>query len=120
MRSRTEKIACSPGPQGLIDLTDRVRSLAQTTGVQSGRVTVSVAGADASLFLNENETGLRLDLQNAIDRAHQIASPETMGAASLMIPVVEGDLWLGAWQRVLALVRGDASELQTTVQIFGR
>jgi thiamine phosphate synthase YjbQ (UPF0047 family) len=120
MRTRTERIRCARGPQGLIDLTEDVSAIARSTGVSSGRVTISVAGADACVFLNENETGLRLDLKDAIARAQNVVPPATLGAGSVTIPVIDGDLWLGAWQRVLGLMRTEDSELQATVQVYGR
>jgi thiamine phosphate synthase YjbQ (UPF0047 family) len=43
-----------------------------------------------------------------------------LGAGSVTIPVIDGDLWLGAWQRVLGLMRTEDSELQATVQVYGR
>jgi thiamine phosphate synthase YjbQ (UPF0047 family) len=119
MKSRSEGVACAAGPEGVVDLTDEVREIALGAGVRSGRVSVCVAVADASLFLNENETGLRIDLQNAIARASDVVPPSALGAASVTIPVVEGDLWLGAWQRVLGLVRAEDAEFRATVQVYG-
>ena len=119
MRSCAEGIACAVGSGGVVDLTDEVREIAIGAGVRSGRVNVCVAIADASLFLNENETGLRIDLQNAIARARDVVPPEALGATSVTIPLVEGELWLGAWQRVLGFVRGGDSELRATVQVYG-
>jgi thiamine phosphate synthase YjbQ (UPF0047 family) len=119
MRSCSERIVCAGGAEDVVDLTEEVRGVALAAGIRSGRVSVCVAGADASLFLNENETGLRIDLQSAIARARDVVPPAALGAASVTIPVVEGNLWLGAWQRVLGLVRSEDSELRATVQVYG-
>ena len=90
-------------PSGFVDVTEEIRGAVTSAGVQAGRATVTSRGADCVIFLNENETGLKSDLRSVFDRllprAHAAGA---MGSASVVVPIVEGDLWIGDWQRVLA------------------
>ena len=90
-------------PSGFVDITEDVQKAVATAGIRSGRATVLSRRPDCAIFLNENESGLKQDLIEAFDRTlSQPRRPGTIGSASVVVPIEDGALWMGAWQRVLA------------------
>ena len=100
-----------------IDLTDRVRAIVKRTGVASGLCQVMVLHSTAAIVVNEtDDPNIARDLLTALDRAvpdhagwlhdriddnaHSHIKAALLGPSELL-PVVEGDLLLGTWQRVL-------------------
>ena len=101
-----------------VDVTDQVNGHLKEVGAVDGAVLVFVKGTTASVMVNENEPGFREDLvkhwqalapitgdyqhnRNANDGnayAHILA---TLVGSSLTLPIKDGMLNLGVWQRVL-------------------
>ena len=90
-------------PSGFVDVTEEIRRVVTSAGVQSGRATVTSRSPDCVIFLNENESGLKKDLRSTLERLlPHSRGAGALGSASVVLPVVNGDLWVGGWQRVLA------------------
>ena len=99
----------------LLDITTRVEELVRDSGVQNGICVVSTRHTTTSIILNENEPGLCSDILNLLERlipplagyghdridnnadAHLKA---VMLGSSESIPVIDGKLVLGTWQRI--------------------
>jgi len=98
----------------LIDITEKVRAAAEQK-VQDGICLVFVPHVTAGLLLNEHEPNLQQDLlalfkrlapegnyaHNKIDdnaEAHLLSS---LFSPTLSLPIEEGRLVLGTWQRIL-------------------
>lgn len=114
---RVHSTVCAPHPtnEGFSDLTRRIQTAIADSGIQSGRVSVFALEAGSAVFLNENESGLRADLDRVFAR---LAGGPLAGSASVVVPVTEGRPWLGDWQRVMAYVRDEKSG-EFVIQIAG-
>ena len=106
---------------GFVDITDEVQAIVAASGVGSGRATVLRSDEGCALVINEREKGLHADVQATIQRlASQNGSgPPPVGSASLILPVVDGRLYLGTWQRILMLELQEPCERRLSVQVVG-
>ncbi len=104
--------------QEIIDITDEVMNSVAGSGVREGFVLVSAMHITASVFVNDHESGLWHDILEwlettvapwAPDRYRHNETGEDNAAAHLraltvghqvIVPVTEGALDLGPWQRV--------------------
>ena len=98
----------------LIDVTQRVADALRETGLRSGALLVFVTHTTAGVTINENaDPSVRRDLLMALERlvprslpfAHLEGNSDAHVKASLIgssvvVPVVEGELRLGAWQGI--------------------
>jgi len=99
------------------DLTDRVRELVKRSGVETGLCQVMVLHSTAAIVVNEfDDPNIGKDVLAALDRAvpdhagwlhdqiddnaHAHIKAALLGPSEL-VPVAEGDLLLGTWQRIL-------------------
>lgn len=90
-------------PSGFVDITDDIRRAVAAAGITAGRATVISRKEGCTIFLNENESGLKQDLIQAFQRFRPAeGSHAGVGSPSVVLPVSDGDLWMGEWQRVLA------------------
>lgn len=142
--SQTPPVACSTAPErakygamkthraefkaevgselGFVDITDEIQDTIDDAGVEQGQATVFSPTPGCPLVINERESGLLIDIKNAIDRLEDSvgASPKTMvGAPSVVVPFVDGKLRLGTWQRVLLLELEKPGPRPVVVQIVG-
>lgn len=100
-----------------LDITERVREIVRTSGVESGICHVAVLHATAAIVVNENDDpNIGVDLLSALermvpdhagwlhDRVDNNASAHIKAAIlgpSETLPVRDGDLLLGTWQAVM-------------------
>jgi secondary thiamine-phosphate synthase enzyme len=102
---------------GNLDITDDVALLVQESGVRTGSVAVSLVGSTGTVTTIEYEKGALVDLRRALDQiapttdeyAHNAAYGDGNGFShvrsalfgpGVTLPVVEGQLVVGQWQRV--------------------
>ncbi|HEU4401223.1 MAG TPA: secondary thiamine-phosphate synthase enzyme YjbQ [Candidatus Polarisedimenticolia bacterium] len=111
----------TPTRVAIVNVTGTVRQALDDTGMRSGLAVVSVPHTTCALTVNEDEAGLREDLvrlasrllvpladqepfhHDRVDdnaRAHLTA---VLIGHSATLPVVDGDLRLGAWQSLFLL-----------------
>ena len=105
--------------QEIIDITDDVEHCRQSAGIVEGFVLVSAMHISASIFVNDHEPGLWADILDWLEHRiapwdvaayrHNAGTGEDNAAAHLrslvmghevIVPVTEGALDLGPWQRV--------------------
>jgi secondary thiamine-phosphate synthase enzyme len=104
--------------QGLYDITARVASTVEASGVTDGLATVFIQHTSASLLIQENaDPAVQVDLQNWLSRlvpeldplyTHVEEGPDDMPAhikgaltaVQVSVPVIEGELALGVWQGI--------------------
>ncbi|NNK91660.1 MAG: YjbQ family protein [Acidimicrobiia bacterium] len=111
-----------------IDFTHIVREVTQAADISHGQVTVYTPHTTTSIVINESETGFLNDFRRHIDEAipvdvyyehddHELRTENLqedefinghahvrqllVGSTSVTIPVVDGEVLLGQWQRVL-------------------
>jgi secondary thiamine-phosphate synthase enzyme len=104
------------GP-GFVDLTAEVAKFVKDAGGREGAVTLFIRHTSASLTIQENaDPSVLEDLMSVLDRlapedagwSHDTEGPDDMPAhvktmltaITLQIPVLKGQLALGAWQAV--------------------
>jgi secondary thiamine-phosphate synthase enzyme len=119
----------------IVDLTEGVRSIVTSAGVERGIVTAFVTGSTAAITTMEYEPGGVQDLTDALERLvpaagdyeHNRRNHDTnayahmraaLVGASESIPLVSGKLVLGTWQQIVLLDFDDSERERTvTVQI---
>jgi secondary thiamine-phosphate synthase enzyme len=125
----------TPGDGEIVDLTEGVRRVVRTAGVERGLVTVFVTGSTAAVTTMEYEPGGISDLQALLDGLippqgdyeHNRLNGDTNAHAHLRaavigpsesIPLVDGQLALGTWQQIVLIDFDDRPRQRTvTVQI---
>ena len=108
-------VACEPN--GFVDVTEEIRGAVRSADVRDGRATVTSHRPECVIFLNENESGLKKDLLGTLKRLLPDArAAGALGSASVVVPIVKGDLWIGGWQRVLAHLEAPGD---LVIQVYG-
>ncbi len=102
----------------VLDITDKVASILNHSGIQNGLVTVFCSGSTGSITTIEYESGVIHDLQKAIEKIIPSNIPyehdkrwgdgngfshvrAALIKPSLTIPLVKGNLTLGTWQQIV-------------------
>lgn len=102
----------------LIDITDDVLAEVNKSSIHNGICVVSTTHTTTAIIINENETGLHSDMFNLLnklvppgagynhDRIDNNADSHLRAmllGSSETIPIVDGKLELGIWQRIFFL-----------------
>src|SRR5450759_3265958 len=133
-------------PIELVDITDRVAEQVRASGLQDGIVTVFSRHTTAAIRIQENEPLLLEDLQVFLERLapasahyrhndfrirthhmHDDESPngnshclQFLLGTSETVPVMEGELLLGTWQRLfLVELYGPRPRREVLIQTLG-
>lgn len=107
---------------GFLDITDDVKDAVAASGVSAGRITVFSPSDRCPLVANERESGLLRDIKRAVIRLKESSgegTPDSIGSSSLVLPIVDGVLRLGTWQRLLLFELDEPSERQIVMQVVG-
>lgn len=128
------------GPRQFVDLTEEVEERVRASGLQEGLAVVSSLHTTASLLVNEHEPELLKDLDVFLSRlapeSHTYAHNEVpcvsgeqpnghahcqalLLNASVTVPIVNGRLTLGRWQRIFLVELDCARPRQVTVSMLG-
>jgi secondary thiamine-phosphate synthase enzyme len=126
-----------------VDITDRVRRVVSEAGVAEGIVLVSSPHTTCQIIINEAEDGFLRDLANFLERV----APETgeyehdaaphdlpdevpngyahvraalLSSPSVTLPITEGQLTLGTWQRLFFVELDRARPRRYQVTVLGR
>src|ERR671918_1607338 len=130
---RTERFAVDTSGRIVVEITERVRGFAREAG-EDGLLNVFVPHATAGLAVIETGAGSEGDLVEAIERLlprddryrHRHGS-EGHGAdhllpafvsSSLVLPVLDGDVVLGTWQRVVVVDTNRENNARSLVVSF--
>ena len=128
------------------DLTDLVRRAVASSGVRHGQVTVHSPHTTTSVVVNEAESGFFNDFRRLMEdavpaeryyehddrhlRTENIQEDELVnghahcrqvlaGASSVTLPVVDGEVLLGSWQRVMFLELDQARGRRVVIHVQG-
>jgi secondary thiamine-phosphate synthase enzyme len=125
------------GDGDVVDLTQGVQSVIESSGVESGTVSVFVPGSTAAVTAMEHEPGGVRDLKAALERlipaegdyAHNRLNNDTNSHAHIRaaivgpsetVPVRDGRLALGTWQQLVLVDFDDRPRQRTVVvQVIG-
>jgi secondary thiamine-phosphate synthase enzyme len=118
---RSEISVRTDGRVKVVNVTAKVTEACGGMGLREGILLVSCRHTTCALFLNEDETGLRLDLErlgerlldpfrgedgfrhDAIDDNAQAHLTSVLLGHSVTLPIASGKPVLGAWQSLLLL-----------------
>ena len=116
----------------LIDITDRIA--AAVDGRADGAVLLFTSHTTAALILNEHEEGLLRDLRTWLERVIPAGGPYAhdrvddnadahlraiLLGPSLVVPVEEGRLALGQWQRIFLVELDGPRTRQVRLRLVG-
>jgi secondary thiamine-phosphate synthase enzyme len=125
----------TPGHGAIVDLTEGVRSIVRTAGIEQGLVSVFAGGSTVAVTTMEYEPGGVHDLQALLDRLipsageyqHNVRNHDSNAHAHLRaaligpsetVPVVARELALGVWQQIVLLDFDDRPRRRSvTVQV---
>jgi secondary thiamine-phosphate synthase enzyme len=137
---KTEKIMVqTKGNNEIVNITEQVESVAAGSGIKDGVVTLFVVGSTAGLTTTEFEPGLiGHDIAAMFDKiapagagyehektwnddnGHSHLRASLLGPC-LSVPMVAGELTLGAWQQIVLVDFDTRSRKRTVVcQIIGQ
>ena len=135
----------SQGMYDYSDVTDQIKEFVAQTGIENGIVNVQTFHTTTSILLNEKETGLIEDIKKTLDalipskeyyqhddfqiRTENICDDECRNGhshckairlpVSLTLNVLNGELQLGMWQRLLFFELDRARTRNLQVLIMG-
>ncbi len=146
MQIKTQKLKfqTKKGPQ-FIDITDKVATFINKSGIRNGLAAVFSLHTTAAVKINENEPLLIGDMEKFLSRLASPGGPyehnnfkkrtvnmcagecanghshcqHLLLSASETIPLVDGQLQLGIWQRIFLVELDHARERQVVVQVMG-
>jgi len=122
---RTHQMECeaeTKAAPSFVDLTEDIQKALDESGISDGQVTVFSPDTTCALLVNERESGLLEDIKRAIARLSPNgteARAGMLGATSVVLPAVAGQLRLGMWQRVLLVELQRPSRRSIVIQIVG-
>jgi secondary thiamine-phosphate synthase enzyme len=115
------------------DITDRVREVVKRSGVSDGLCHVMALHSTAAVIVNEtDDPNIGCDIARALDRAvpqhagwlhdridanaHSHIKAALLGPSEL-VPVKQGDLLLGTWQRLILMEFDGPRTRKVSVQV---
>ncbi|MGD1992731.1 MAG: secondary thiamine-phosphate synthase enzyme YjbQ [Anaerolineae bacterium] len=136
MKSHTEYVTFNTRRRReLVHITGRVADAVRESGIEEGFVLVSAMHITAGVFVNDNEPGLHEDIWEWLEelapygpdyRHHRTG--EDNGDAHLksllihhqvVLPITEGELDLGPWQRVFYAEFDGQRPKRTVIKVIG-
>ncbi len=105
-----------------VDVTDDVRSAVGDSRIRRGRAIVFAPGDACRIVVNERESGLLADLEKVVTRLKESDGSgisTAIGSSSVVLPVEDGRLALGTWQRVLLVELTEAGSRSLDIEIVG-
>jgi secondary thiamine-phosphate synthase enzyme len=130
------------------DVTDDVRDVVTRSGIRNGMALVYSPHTTCAILINERESGFIQDFtelmgslvpanatyqhddleartENLEDDPHDVPNGHAhcrqalVGSSSETIPIVEGELLLGRWQRVFFLELDRSRDRRVLIQVLG-
>ena len=101
---------------------DEIAAAVDDSGVSHGRAIVFAPAESCSIMVNERESGLLADLKRTLERlkaTNGSGSRAMLGSSSVVLPVEDGKLRLGTWQRVLLVELSEPAPRSVDIQIIG-
>lgn len=130
MKQRSGTLRITTKGPGLYDFTGDARRFVSGTNLSNGLLTCFIRHTSASLLIQENaDPGVLADLENFMRRIvsrdpklyrHTAEGPDDMPshirsaltAASISIPLRDGELALGTWQGIYVFEHRDAPHMR--------
>ena len=138
MAARSRELSISTRGDGeVVDLTERAQQIVEDAGMRDGLCTVFVAHSTCGVTTIECEPGANADLNTVLEEVaprarhweHNARNADTNGHAhvraallgpSVTVPVRDGQLACGTWQRIVCVDLDDRPRTRTVVvQLLG-
>ncbi len=120
MKSRTEYLTLQlPERMGFVNITERVARIVTESGVQEGLVLVNAMHITASVFINDDESGLHADYRRWLEElapfdpspsryAHNRTGEDNADAhlkrqvmgREVVVAITKGNLDFGPWEQI--------------------
>jgi secondary thiamine-phosphate synthase enzyme len=125
-----------PQRRQIISIQDKVEQLVEKSGVQEGLVLVNAMHITASVFINDNESGLHQDYEDWLeglapekphsqyrhngyeDNADAHMKRQVMGR-EVVVAITEGKLHLGPWEHIFYYEFDGKRRKRLLVKIIG-
>jgi secondary thiamine-phosphate synthase enzyme len=137
MKTLTKEIAVNtPTRRAIVSIHDEVKRLVEESGVQDGLVLVSAMHITASVFINDNESGLHHDYEVWLeklapekpyaqyrhngyeDNADAHLKRQVMGR-EVVVAITDGKLHLGPWEHIFYYEFDGKRRKRILVKIIG-
>ena len=105
-----------------VDITDEIAAAVTRSEVDRGRAIVFASDDSCSIMVNERESGLLEDLKRTMERLGPRPgepSRPLVGSSSIVLPIHQGKLQLGTWQRVLLVELSGSGSRMVDIQVIG-
>lgn len=142
--TKSFSIQTKKGPE-FIDLTERIKKIVEETKIKNGIVTIFSKHTTAAIKINENEPLLIRDMENFLNKLaplkaeynHNDFQRRTVNmcndecanghshcqhlllGTSERIPILNGEIILGVWQRIFLVELDRARKREVVIQIIG-
>ncbi|MDI6655253.1 MAG: secondary thiamine-phosphate synthase enzyme YjbQ [Candidatus Hydrothermarchaeota archaeon] len=116
-----------------IDITSEVERVVRESGVKEGAANIFTKHTTTAIIINENEPGLLRDYEKLVelvpkgrgyehdridDNAHSHLRSILLGP-NKVVPIIEGSLALGTWQRIFLAEFDGPRVREVVVQVIG-
>ena len=136
MKSRTEHLWFNTSKRiEFINITDKVEQAVKKSGVKEGLVLVNAMHITASIFINDEEEGLKQDFIEWLhklvdvkkDYKHNLTGEDnayahlmrTMMGREVVVAITNGKLDLGPWEQIFYLELDGQRKKRVLVKVIG-
>ncbi|MCR4926103.1 MAG: secondary thiamine-phosphate synthase enzyme YjbQ [Clostridiales bacterium] len=133
---RKELHFCLPTRRGLENITPKVRQAVEESGVKEGLVLVNAMNITASVFINDDESGLHQDYENWLEKL----APEkpysqynhngfednadahlkrTVMGREVVVAITDGKLDFGTWEQIFYFEFDGKRDKRVLIKIIG-
>lgn len=135
MKAHTEYLFFeTPERRALVNITERLAAIVSKSKISEGMCLVSAMHITAGIWVNDEESGLKADLMDWLERLAPVAdyrhhrTGEDNGDAHLkrtllghqaILPVTEGALDLGPWEQVFYAEFDGRRRKRVVVKVMG-
>jgi secondary thiamine-phosphate synthase enzyme len=135
MRAHTEYLWFNTkARRELVNITDRLAEIVATAGVKEGMCLVSAMHITAAIWVNDEESGLKQDLVEWLDRIappgdyrhHQTGEDNadahlkrTVVGHQAILPITNGKLDLGPWEQIFYAEFDGRRKKRVVVKVLG-
>jgi len=140
--SQTFEIRTEKGPQ-FVDITEKVQELTRQSGLQNGFAVIFSKHTTAAIRINEAEPHLIQDMEQMLEKmvpscqdyahnryAHAFSNngerpnghshcQQLLLGASEAVPIMNGQLVFGQWQRIFLVELDHGRDREVVVQVLG-
>ena len=125
-----------PSRRGIVNITDKVQAAVDKSGIKEGMVLVNAMNITASVFINDDESGLHHDYEKWLeklapekpysqyqhngfeDNADAHLKRTVMGRESV-VAITEGDLDFGTWEQIFYYEFDGRRDKRVLIKIIG-